>query len=325
MTDATTTQDPNRILVVDDETSLRLVLSEVLSEEGYQVTTAASAEEALELFNAQPFELIFCDIVMPGISGIELLKRVKESHPSSEVIIITSHASLETAITALRSGAHDYLLKPFESLDLIASLAHRALAKVRLEKENRRLVDELREKNAALEEANALLHELAIRDGLTGLYNHRYFHDAMITETHRSQRHQRIFSLLFMDIDDFKVFNDTHGHPKGDALLRDLTELIRARLRRSDVFARYGGEEFVVILPETTKDIARDLAEDIRTIIETHPFPGRESQPHDKLTISIGVATFPDDGKTPTSIVSAADNALYSAKRNGRNRVFLAG
>ncbi len=324
MANEETSQDLNRILVVDDETSLRLVLSEVLAEEGYQVTTAASAEEALEHFASQTFELMFCDIVMPGISGIELLKQVKERYPDTEVIIITSHASLETAITALRTGAYDYLLKPFESLDLVASLAHRALAKVRLEKENRRLVDALREKNLALEEANALLHELAIRDSLTGLYNHRYFHDAMITETHRSQRHKRTYSLLFMDIDEFKVFNDTHGHPKGDALLRDLTDLVSARLRRSDVFARYGGEEFVVILPETTKEVAQELAEDIRSLIEEHPFPGRENQPKGKVTISIGVASFPDDGRTPTSIVTAADNALYSAKRSGRNQVCLA-
>jgi len=317
--------DMNRILVVDDESSLRLVLSEVLGDEGYQVTSAASAEEALELFEKQRFELVFCDIVMPGMSGIELLQQVKQHYPQTEVIIITSHASLETAITALRTGAYDYLLKPFESLDLIASFAERALSKVHLERENLRLVDELREKNAALEEANALLHELAIRDGLTGLYNHRYFQDAMITETHRSQRHNRVYSLLFMDLDDFKVFNDAHGHPKGDALLRDLTELISGRLRRSDVLARYGGEEFVVILPETDKQVAQELAEDVRALIENHPFAGRESQPRDKVTISIGVATFPEDGKTPTTIITAADQALYKAKHHGRNQVCLAG
>ncbi|PLY06320.1 MAG: diguanylate cyclase response regulator [Desulfuromonas sp.] len=317
-------KDADRILVVDDESSLRLVLSEVLEEEGYQVKCAANATEALDIFQEQPFDLIFCDIVMPGISGIELLKNIKQDYPQTEVIIITSHASLETAITALRTGAYDYLLKPFESLDLIASLASRALAKVQLERENRRLVEELREKNSALEEANALLHELAIRDGLTGLYNHRYFHDAMITETHRSQRHNHVYSLLFMDLDDFKLYNDSHGHPKGDTLLRNLTELVSGRLRRSDVLARYGGEEFVVILPETTKDIARDLAEDIRKIIAEHPFEGRDSQPQSKVTISIGVATFPEDGKTPTAIITAADDALYEAKRKGRNKTCLA-
>jgi len=317
--------DLNHILVVDDESSLRLVLSEVLAEEGYHVTSAGSAEEALKLFEKQRFELVFCDIVMPGMSGIELLQQVKQHYPQTEVIIITSHASLETAITALRTGAYDYLLKPFESLDLIASFAARALAKVRLERENQHLLEELREKNAALEEANALLHELAIRDGLTGLYNHRYFQDAMITETHRSQRHNRTYSLLFMDLDEFKVFNDSHGHPKGDVLLRDLTELVGGRLRRSDVLARYGGEEFVVILPETDKQVAQELAEDIRRLIENHPFAGRECQPQGKITISIGVATFPEDGKTPTTMITAADDALYEAKRNGRNKVCLAG
>lgn len=317
--------DLNHILVVDDESSLRLVLSEVLSEEGYQVSCAANAEEALELFSRQSFELVFCDIVMPGMSGIELLKQIKEHYPATEVIIITSHASLETAITALRTGAYDYLLKPFESLDLISSLASRALSKVHLQRENHYLLEELREKNAALEEANALLHELAIRDGLTGLYNHRYFHDAMITETHRAQRHKRVYSLLFMDLDDFKVYNDTHGHPKGDSLLRELTELVGARLRRSDILARYGGEEFVVILPETCKQVAQDLAEDIRQIIAEHPFEGREHQPSGHVTISIGVSTYPEDGETPIEIITTADNALYAAKHGGRNRVCLAG
>jgi len=182
----------------------------------------------------------------------------------------------------------------------------------------------LREKNSALEEANALLHELAIRDGLTGLYNHRYFQDAMITETHRALRHNRTFSLLFMDLDNFKVYNDSHGHPKGDILLRDLSEMVSERLRRSDVLARYGGEEFVVILPETDKRVAAELAEDIRQLIESHPFPGCECQPGGKVTISVGVATFPEDGKAPMTIITAADDALYKAKHAGRNRVCLA-
>lgn len=140
-----------RILVVDDEDSVRRVLSQVLSEDGFKVTEAASGAEALDQFEKTPFSLVITDIVMPEMTGIELLKKIKSRYPSTEVIIITSHASLSTAVEALRCGAYDYLFKPFGDLDLILAATTRAVETIQLKAENQRLINKLKEQNADLE------------------------------------------------------------------------------------------------------------------------------------------------------------------------------
>jgi len=311
----------SRILVVDDEPSLRIILSQVLADDGHEVTVASNGEEALELFRQQPFPLVFTDIVMGQMNGLELLRQIKELAPDTQVIIITSHASLDTAITALRSGAYDYLVKPFEELEVISNVAFRAIDRLRLVEENSRLLGQLTEKNDQLLAANMALKELAVRDGLTGLYNHRYFQEALTVEVLRCRRHSRGFSILFLDVDNFKHYNDTNGHPEGDRALRSIGEMIGKHLRASDILARYGGEEFVAILPESSLDVACNLGERIRQMIEDHPFPGEASQPQGKLTISLGVATYRDDGEDGSSLMETADRRLYLAKSQGRNRL----
>ncbi len=296
-----------RILVVDDELSVRSVLTEVLNDDGHEVTEAASGEEALEIFQKDPFPLVVTDIVMGGMSGLQLLQEIKQSNPDTQVVIITSNASLDSAIESLRSGAYDYLIKPFDEIDLISAVANRAIEKIRLIEENHDLIERLK--------------ELAIRDGLTGLYNHRHFHEVLAIELTRSSRHQRTFSLILLDVDFFKQYNDTHGHLEGDHLLSTLADLIRKNLRRSDIFARYGGEEFVVLLPETPNEDARTIAEEVRRRLENYPFKGGETQPLGKVTISMGVATFPDDGIDASNLIKHADKALYRAKDSGRNLV----
>jgi diguanylate cyclase (GGDEF)-like protein len=272
MSTMTTPQKPLRILVADDEQSLRTIVSQVLGEDGHAVTTVASGEEALTVFRKQPFPLVITDIRMGGMSGIDLLQNVKKMSPDTAVIIMTSHASLDTAITALRTGAYD-------------------------------------------------LKNLAIRDGLTTLYNHRYFQEALAVELVRSRRYTRNVSLVFMDVDYFKKYNDAHGHPDGDKVLIALSNIFRDSVRVSDIVARYGGEEFVLLLPETTKENALRVAEFIRKKVSDHPFPGRETQPLGRVTISLGVATFPQDGTDGSSLIERADKALYEAKRTGRNKV----
>lgn len=314
-----------KILVVDDEESLRDILSEVLTDAGHEVSVAANGNDAWAQFSSQPVPLVITDVRMPGMSGLQLLEKIKASHPDTLVIIITSHASLDSALTALRAGAYDYLIKPFEDLDLVTNVVNRAVDKLRLMLENRILVIKLQRYNQELEQVNEVLRDLAIRDSLTGLYNHRYFQEALAIEAARSHRHKRHFSLLFCDVDFFKVYNDTNGHPQGDALLRTLGQLLKSRIRGSDMAARYGGEEFVLLLPETTKENACIVAEDIRTQVEQYPFAGRATQPQGAVTLSVGVATFPEDGNDPQSIIQQADEVLYRAKRGGRNRVCRAG
>ena len=242
-----------RLLVADDEEAIRGTLSALLGEEGYEVTAVSSAEEAIARLGDDSFPLVLTDIRMGGMTGIELLQEVKRLHPATEVIIMTSYASLETAVLALRSGAYDYLLKPFEDLELVTTAVARAVEKGSLVRERDALVEALARKNRELSEINAFLAERANRDGLTGLYNHRYFQEALARETALCVRHGRDLSLIFGDVDNFKKFNDTHGHQAGDAVLRGIAEILQKCIRRSDILARYGGEEFVVLLPDTNE------------------------------------------------------------------------
>ena len=314
-------QQDIRILVVDDDESLLSLLTQLLTEEGYQVTPASSGEQALEVFIKDPFPLVVSDIKMPGMSGIELLQKTKEIAPDTQVIIITSYATVETAISAIRSGVYDYMIKPFEDLELIVAVVNRAIEKIRLTKENRELLESLMKNKHELEQLNTILQSLAVKDGLTGLFNHRHFQEEMSREMSRCQRYGSTFSVVFIDIDHFKKYNDTNGHPSGDDLLRELAHLISARLRQTDLIARYGGEEFVLLLPSTTKPNALICAENIRQMIAEYPFPGKENQPLGCVSASMGVAGYPMDGAEVTALLKAADDALYRAKAAGRNRV----
>lgn len=304
-----------RLLVADDEEAIRGTLSALLEEEGYEVTAVSSAEDAIARLGDDPFSVVLTDIRMGGMTGIELLQEVRRLHPEMEVIIMTSYASIETAVLALRSGAYDYLIKPFEDLELVISAVARAVEKGALVRERDALVEALARKNRELSEINAFLAERVNRDGLTGLHNHRYFQEVLAREAALCERHDRVFSLLFADVDNFKRYNDAHGHQAGDTVLKTIADLFRNSARKTDIVARYGGEEFVLLLPETNRAQAEILAEKIRGIIAGHPFP------HRQITISIGISTFPGDGRLGGDLIRVADRALYRAKEEGRNVV----
>jgi diguanylate cyclase (GGDEF)-like protein len=171
-----------------------------------------------------------------------------------------------------------------------------------------------------LAKSQKALEELSALDGLTGLYNYREFHRRLAEEVQRSLRYGHPFSLMILDIDDFKAVNDTYGHLAGDEVLRGFAALIRREVRPVDEVARYGGEEFAILLPETPAPGAFAMAERIRGIIAARPIaiaPERAVA----LTVSIGVATYPQDADTEEKLLGAADRALYAAKNGGRNRV----
>lgn len=177
----------------------------------------------------------------------------------------------------------------------------------------------------ALAMVNARMYERiqyqASTDGLTGLANRRQLDDLLARETERSKRYQRIFSLLMIDLDHYKCYNDTYGHEMGDALLKDVASLLRSKLRAGDIPCRYGGDEFLVILPEVDKPGALNIAQRLRREVSAH-FTPTEGDPNcDRLTLSIGVATFPEDADNPTELLRCADQALYRAKQMGRDRV----
>ncbi|MGW8246688.1 MAG: diguanylate cyclase [Acidiferrobacterales bacterium] len=307
-----------RVLVVDDDMAIRTMVGEILMEEDYDVTLAASAEEALRAFRMGGYGLVITDIRMGGMSGVELLKEIKQIDSIAHVIVMTSYASIDSAVAVIKAGAYDYLIKPFEDLELVLSAANRAMQSVHLMREKEVLMQSLKQKNLELELANKRLQEIAVRDGLTGLFNHRYFQEILSKELARSARHNRDLSLLFLDVDDFKKYNDTHGHQLGDTLLKQLSHIIKDAMREGDVVARYGGEEFVVVLPETDNACAVQVAEKLRKLVEGFAFRGEETQPQGKVTISLGVSNRISDSTT-ASLIQRADQALYKAKSEGKN------
>jgi len=211
--------------------------------------------------------------------------------------------------------------------------------------ENARLYRELKVKNELLEKSEAelrranskldrqlaemtRLHQiaerLAITDSVTGLFNHRHFQERLAEELARCERYGRYLSLLMIDIDDFKQYNDVLGHPAGDGALKAVARLITRSVRSTDIVARYGGEEFVVILLEAHKPQAFKVAEKIRARIEAYPFPNEDQIPSGKITVTVGVATYPVDARTQKELIYLADMACYRGKREGRNRVIQA-
>jgi diguanylate cyclase (GGDEF)-like protein len=190
-----------------------------------------------------------------------------------------------------------------------------------LETAVRQRTEELSRTNDELVAANARLEHLATTDGLTRLYNHRHFHTIVKAEIDRQRRAKGSFGIVMMDVDHFKHFNDTHGHPAGDTLLRDLASVLRENTRSTDFVGRYGGEEFAVLLLDVDLENALARAEKLRALISAYPFENGATQPLGRLSVSMGVAIFPDDGNSMALVMEAADRALYEAKRRGRDRV----
>lgn len=165
------------------------------------------------------------------------------------------------------------------------------------------------------------IRELSIKDSLTGLYNRRYFFEFVEKEFERSKRYQRFTSLVMIDVDHFKAYNDTFGHPNGDKALQYISDMLTTNLRKTDVLARYGGEEFIVLLPETGHEIAIDVAEKLRYAVAEGKFEGNRKNDPQNLTASFGVATYPNDADFVSELVDCADKALYHAKKYGRDKV----
>jgi diguanylate cyclase (GGDEF)-like protein len=333
------------ILCVDDEAGVVNVLKEQLEDafgEGCEVEAATSGSSALELASgldpaSEPLAVIIADQMMPGMTGTELLGKLHGQHPGLRKVLLTGQAGLDAVVFAVNHYGLDlYIAKPWAETDLRLSVAG-LLRQFRLEQENLRLLDDLRRKNLeletlnasleaqvrertrALEEANAKLERLAVTDGLTGLYNHRFFQERLAQEVERARRSGEPVTLIMIDVDHFKRWNDAHGHLAGDGALRQLAALLTAGRRLNDVAARYGGEEFAVILSGTPRKAGALVAEYLRRRVADSrfdPLPAAGG-----FTISAGVACCPDDAADPTALVQAADRALYRAKSEGRNRV----
>ncbi len=210
-----------------------------------------------------------------------------------------------------------------ESLRQVSSLLHR-LGLVLFESDVRAR-EEAGAHHDVLAMEYALLYErarrIAITDQLTGLFNFGYFRERLTEETARADRYQRLLSLIIFDIDHFKRFNDTNGHPAGNEVLKSFSQILQSCVREVDIVARYGGEEMVVLLPEATRRDATQMANRIQEAIAAFAFEGMHSQPSGRITVSAGVATYPVDAASSEELVERADASLYTAKKTGRNKV----
>jgi diguanylate cyclase (GGDEF)-like protein len=293
-----------KILVVDDDPIVRDVLNRFLHKMGCLVEGAATGEEAVAKVRATQFDLILLDLVLPEMSGQEVLESIMEIDPGVPVIIVTAYGSTESAVEFLKNGVIDYMTKPI----------HFEEFKFRI--------------NRALEEIR--LKQQAITDLKTQLFDHYYFENRLAEELQRAERYGHSISLLMIDLDNFKAFNDTFGHPAGDGVLRQVGTILKMATRECDIPCRYGGEEFSVILPETDSMGAVRVAKKIKDNIEAASFNAELPKGSPKVTASIGVATYVVDTygngiHGPNLIVEMADQALYEAKELGKNRVCVAG
>ncbi|MGB5854681.1 MAG: diguanylate cyclase [Oceanisphaera sp.] len=292
---------PLRILIVDDQPVNIRVLHQVFRGE-FEVLMATSGEQAISLCQEQRPDIVLLDVVMPGLSGHDVCRRLKAGPDTRDipVIFVTSQNQDGDEALGFEIGAVDFITKPINPI--IVS------ARVRT--------------HLALKLQSDLLRTIAMNDGLTKVANRRKFDEELAISWRAAQREGRVLSLVMLDLDSFKQFNDRYGHQQGDACLVAVANALNQSVRRPhDLVARYGGEEFVCILPDTDSQGAIKLAEVMRTAVKALEIEHLDSAAGGFVSISLGIATqIPNTGASPQSLLAAADEQLYQAKRAGRDR-----
>ncbi len=298
------------VLVVDDDQDIRKILNFVLRNSGFDVIEAVDGIDALHKYVENEIDIIISDIVMPGMNGLELCQKIKIQEPLKRVyfILLSAKGELDDKITGLELGADEYIPKPFEPLEVLA----RVKTGERIIKLQNMLVHDAR-----------YFETLAFTDELTKLYNRRFFKETLNKEYAKAKRYQYPISMILIDIDHFKSFNDRYGHSTGDIVLQTIAYILKKSVRESDVVARYGGEEFSILLPNTQRDSAIELAERLRKAVEET----KVQTPYGKLnvTISLGIGFLEKEITNTGSlndIFEQADSALLKAKEAGRNRTY---
>ncbi|MGA6925791.1 MAG: diguanylate cyclase [Desulfosarcina sp.] len=291
------------ILIVDDDLSIRDAMHEYIDLFGYRASVASSAEEALDVLSASVVEVVITDILLPGMDGLALTDRIKRNH-DVDVIVMTGYSTEYSYEEAISKGASDFVFKPVRFEELLLRLK-RVLNERHLNQERVQMLEKLK--------------KLSITDGLTQLFNSRHFYSQLKGEIERVNRYGHKLSLLLLDIDNFKEYNDTYGHLEGDKVLLRIGRIIRACLRKMDTAYRYGGEEFTVILPGTHAEEATTVAERLRAAVAAEDFFDGIGTGV-RVTISIGVTQYRQEEEI-ASFVQRADQAMYQSKQGGRNMV----
>lgn len=291
-----------KILIVDDQPTNIRVLHEILKN-NYEVFMAADGFQAIKKANEIQPDLVLLDIEMPGIDGYEVCRRLKSDANTSEIpiIFVTSHFNEASEVMGFELGAVDFIHKPINPIITNVRISNQIL----------------------LSKQKKMLRTLALVDGLTGIANRRQFNENLIKNWAQCARNENQISLIMIDVDFFKLYNDSLGHQAGDECLKLVAKEIQNSLNRPfDLAARYGGEEFACILPDTDPEGAKFIADNILHSIQALSLPHLSSLIDKIVTVSIGVATVsPTTSTTPTDLIIAADEQLYKSKVNGRNRV----
>jgi diguanylate cyclase (GGDEF)-like protein len=280
----------------------------MIIDNGHTAITANGHRQALDALNNDAIDLVLMDIEMPEVDGFELTKIIRKKHPQwFPIIFLSSNDSEEYLIKGIDAGADDYLTKPVKQVILSAKI--RAMERIAMMR-------------GALARANKQLEILSSIDPLTQILNRRGLEEVLANAWQVNERQKGELSILMIDIDFFKPYNDNYGHPKGDKCLKQVTDSLSASLNRStDSLARYGGEEFIVVLPFTPIDGARFKAKELILSLLSKKIKHEFSTVLPYVTISIGIATksISDKINNATELIKNADIALYQAKKNGRN------
>lgn len=290
-------EEPFRVLVVDDSPLLAAYLTSILTRAGIEVRATTDPFQVLPLIAEFQPELLLADLQMPDVSGPELATVIRQqpAYVSMPIIFLSGESDQGVQLAAIKGGGDDFLTKPIAPEYLVAALTSR------------------------LERARALRRQLT-NDGLTGLLNHTAMADRLKLEVERAQRCNTPLAVAMVDLDHFKLVNDSYGHAAGDRVLKNLARMLQQRLRRSDHIGRYGGEEFMLILVGADGPAAGRVLDELREqfaqLIHQHDHANWSS------TFSAGVAAFPSY-TDPAGLLKSADAALYQAKRSGRNRIVL--
>ena len=302
-----TDSEETQIMVVDDEEGILKFMKRSLENHGHKVTVCTDTEQAIEKIKKAVYDLIITDLNMPKLPGVEFVKKAKEISPRTDLVVMTGYPSVETAVECMKNGASDYLAKPLdlEYLNIIV---------------DKLLYNRLLEKRAAERE---YFEQISRVDGLTGLYNHKFFYKLLNAEIARADRYKYSFSLIMIDIDDFKKINDNYGHQRGDTILKEIASIFKSFVRITDSAVRYGGEEFAIILSQTAKQHGRVFADRIVKGVATSKL--KSFSHNEAITVSAGLAGYPDDANTQESLIQKADEALYQAKKMGKNTLCVYG